>query len=74
MDDHDARNLAFAFSGQTDPRKDTGGLAVPRKRIVEDRVHLTVGLEAFGNVGLGRLGAGLGEAEHDLAVGRRIGE
>ena len=74
VDDHDARNLASVLFRQADPREDAGGLAVPRKRIVEDRVDRAVGLEAIGKEGLGRLGAGLGEAEHNFAVGRRIGE
>jgi len=72
MDDHDARYLAFALSGQADPGEDTRRLSIPSQGVVEDGADRAIGLEAYGLVGLGRLSAGIDESEHYLAIGGRF--
>ena len=73
MDEHHAGDLALMFGRNTDPSEDARRLSLPSQGVVEDRADLSVGLEAFGLIGLGGLGAGVHESEHHLSVGDSFG-
>ena len=74
VDEHHARDLAFALCGQTDPGEDTRRLSLPGERVIEDGADRSFRLEALGFMDLRRLSAGVDETKHYLAIGDRVGE